>query len=1850
MIKYPMTVEPMSAERIAGVNHRNCIDLGSISIAYDPALQVKSEPDFLRQLSPLLPVLDPQKLKKGDYVHPESQEASPSPTGLPQEDIYGHTPLRALKTRQPPLKATRLNPVNSNSWITSQSKSIPLKVKMPKFKRERRTLHKDDKNFTFTNRTTTIKMALLVFMLLIGQASGQGNNIDITVPNSSGDTTATATAMPGIVDGGVDFLPIITGFQVSTPIAVGVSLGASSLFNLKVIGYQGIVLCQINKGVSVDTKALAIQDPFKLYLGESPSVGLASMHTFSLAYAYPNWQLSEVAQAALTTSPSNGSLTPFSGAKASWPSTQIVYFGQTGAQIFELNFQATTNKGLERAITGTNANLISGAMIFLQKTTGDTLLFATASNSRIYIVNRTDMVLSQEVTTTATTAYGMTNNLDETQLLYVESTQLAAVKKGGLTGAYGSSIVDLGTYGIITEGSATFLLNFGSYNYLGISVAAAQPFLRILEKTTLVKMKDLAGISKTNSFLNRWGPGIQGDTPSYFGLFRPTAPFNFQSYYIRFDGCKVRDAAFICQTCHDTTYVKSSLAAYNQCVNQYSIPFRNGKDTSEGTYKPCATGCSQCNSDYLVCTACDYLAASPNDYWLDGTVCVQGSAITGSKGKNTQTGSLTNCQTANCSDCKSDYRVCLACDAATDWWLNGSVCVNTSGIPAGYGKLGTTGRLALCPVGCIDCRSNSAQCTTCDTSKDYWMHNSACVVGGLLPMGLGRKVGTQLAELCMTGCLQCNANSAQCTSCDTSVDQWLKNQVCVHGSSLGPGEGRNQNLGMIIACSVNGCIDCKVNNMSCVLCDKPNGFWIFNNSCINDAGIPPGFGKKDSDGTIQPCSSTISTGCLDCKANHTVCSKCDKDNDFWLESGACVAGPSIGSLKGKKLADGTVATCSVTGCLDCKSNSVSCSQCDKNNDFWLENGTCVVGTAIGALKGKKSLDGTVASCSTNGCLDCKQDFSKCAQCDKANNWWLEVDTCVLGVLIPAGKGKRDSDGTVQPCSGPAGCQECQASHTVCTKCDKANDFWLENGTCVVGTAIGALKGKKSLDGTVASCSTNGCLDCKQDFSKCAQCDKANNWWLEVDTCVLGVLIPTGKGKRDSDGTIQPCSSTISTGCLDCKANHTVCSKCDKDNDFWLESGACVAGPSIGSLKGKKLADGTVATCSVTGCLDCKSNSVSCSQCDKNNDFWLENGTCVVGTAIGALKGKKSLDGTVASCSTNGCLDCKQDFSKCAQCDKANNWWLEVDTCVLGVLIPAGKGKRDSDGTVQPCSGPAGCQECQASHTVCTKCDKANDFWLESGACVVGTAIGASKGRHTSEGTILSCESAGCLDCKASFSACVACDKDNDWWLESKACIKGTNIAPLKGKNLQNGLVEPCAASSGCLNCKENNLVCVICDTLSDWWLDNNLCTKGTLIPEGKGKNIAQGKVETCSTGCSSCLSDSSKCTRCNTVADFWLENERCISGTAIPPGKGRKLNDGTLAPCTSGIGCLNCASNNTICQTCDRNTDWWLESGVCILGSTLTPGKGRNLLNGQVSPCSLVGCLFCHADHTICKRVDCLAANDQWLDELSNICIPKGNIPPGKGPNLALGTVVNCASAACKDCGTDYLLCTKCDVAAGFWLYENICHQKTSFGSLPRKDTTVGLGVNYEFGIVAPCTISNCSNCADFFGLCAQCNSGYELINQLCTCKASSNCSECGLVSGSCTKCESNYLLINGKCERPSEEIKLEYHTAFFEFQNNDCQVKFRDVVNPINPDELVVTLIDLEGSEQGTPFECENVLSLESTSKKDCKIHLTPQVDGFKFKLAMSKSINKGKLVIKPKKVRDYIRTQSESRGAVPH
>jgi hypothetical protein len=172
-----MTVELMPAESIPKVNRRDCIDFDSISIGYDPALIVKSESGFLGQWSPLLPALDPQKLKNGEYVYPESQEASPSPTGLPQEDIYGHTPPRALKSRQPPLKATRLNPVNSNSGITSQSKSIPLKGNMPKFKRERRTSNKDDKNFTFTNRTTTIKMALLVFMLLIGQASGQGNNI-----------------------------------------------------------------------------------------------------------------------------------------------------------------------------------------------------------------------------------------------------------------------------------------------------------------------------------------------------------------------------------------------------------------------------------------------------------------------------------------------------------------------------------------------------------------------------------------------------------------------------------------------------------------------------------------------------------------------------------------------------------------------------------------------------------------------------------------------------------------------------------------------------------------------------------------------------------------------------------------------------------------------------------------------------------------------------------------------------------------------------------------------------------------------------------------------------------------------------------------------------------------------------------------------------------------------------------------------------------------------------------------------------------------------------------------------------------------------------------------------------------------------------------------------------------------------------------------------------------------------------------------------------------------------------------------------------------------------------------------
>jgi hypothetical protein len=2020
----------------------------------------------------------------------------PGPSSnLQEEDGEERESQKTSEPRQQPQKARGTHLTNSNSKLArnDQSKSNTFIEKRNLFRSERRTLRKDNHS-RFTNRTTTIKMALLVILLLIGQASGQ--SVQISLPGGSVDTTATATAMPGIVESGVDLLPDSMRVGNSVNIVAGVIRGVTATSpDLKVFAFYGLVVCQVRKGTIVDTKALAIQDPLKIYIGESPaSASSAKIFYFTMSYSNPNWLILEAAQPALTTTPANGSLASFSGPKTSWPGTQIVYFGQTGAQMFELNFAAGT-QGQEKAITGTGANLIAGKMRFMQKTATDGLLFATESNSNIYIVNRTNMQLTEAWTTTAVPTYGMTNNLDETQLLYILS-NLMTVKKGELTSG-GASVVDLLSHAV-TEGNITFLLNFGSYNYLGVSVASAQPFMRILEKPTMTKMIDLAGVSKTNSFLNAW-IYISGNT-SFFGTFRDTGSFNFQSWQINFNNCLVRDAAFICQTCSNASMLKTSLAAYNQCIDQFSVPFRNGKDTSDSTYKPCATGCNNCLANYLNCTACDYTAASPNDYWLDGTVCVQGTAITGAKGKNTvMNGILTACQTTNCTQCKSDYRVCEACDAANDWWLNGTSCVNTAGIPLGMGKLGSTGKLAPCAFGCTNCQGNSTQCSVCDTSKDYWMLNNVCVVGGLLPIGFGRKIGTTVADMCVSGCLNCNANSNQCFSCDTSsgVDKWIRNQICVDGSSLPAGEGRNLSQGIISPCTAIGCQDCKTSHLTCALCDKPNGYWLLNNSCITEANISPGFGKKDSDGTIQPCSATIATGCLDCKSNFAACSKCDKDNDFWLDTGACLAGSAIPSLKGRKLSNGTVDICSVAGCLDCKTNTLSCTQCDQANGFWLDNGTCVPEASIGALKGKtptgtlatctttgcldckqdytkcavcdkvnnwwlltdtcvlgvlipagkgkrdsdgtvqpcsgivgclecqanhtgctkcdqatdfwfdsgtcvqgssigalkgktptgtlatctttgcldckqdyakcavcdkvnnwwlltdtcvlgtlvpegkgkkdsdgtiqpcsatiatgcldcksnfaacskcdkdndfwldtgaclagsaipslkgrklsngtvdicsvagcldcktntlsctqcdqangfwldngtcvpeasigalkgKTPTGTLATCTTTGCLDCKQDYTKCAVCDKVNNWWLLTDTCVLGVLIPAGKGKRDSDGTVQPCSGIVGCLECQANHTGCTKCDQATDFWFDSGTCVQGSSIGALKGKTPT-GTLATCTTTGCLDCKQDYAKCAVCDKVNNWWLLTDTCVLGTLVPEGKGKKDSDGTIQPCSATIATGCLDCKSNFAACSKCDKDNDFWLDTGACLAGSAIPSLKGRKLSNGTVDICSVAGCLDCKTNTLSCTQCDQANGFWLDNGTCVPEASIGALKGKTPT-GTLATCTTTGCLDCKQDYTKCAVCDKVNNWWLLTDTCVLGVLIPAGKGKRDSDGTVQPCSGIVGCLECQANHTGCTKCDQATDFWFDSGTCVAGSNIPITKGRQTFDGSLVACQSGGCLDCKTSFSVCVECDKNNDWWLEDKVCIRGPNIGQFKGKNLLEGKVSPCTPSAGCLDCQENHSSCAACDTSTDWWFNTNGCIKGTTIPGGKGKNSALGRVEACSLGCLACLSDFRKCTQCNSAADFWLENDQCKAGGDIGLGKGRKPSDGTLASCTSGVGCLNCLTNNAICQICDRNNDWWLESGTCIAGTSLSPGKGRNLQTGMVSPCSLSGCLFCHADYTDCKRLDCLTSNNLWLDEQANICIPIANIPSGKGPNLTLGTVVPCASAACRDCGQDHLKCTKCDVASGFWLFENGCYQKSSFAGLPKADASVGLGVNYESGIVSPCRISNCSNCEDFFGLCAQCNSGYDLVNQLCTCKSASNCSECGPIPGSCTKCESNYLLIAGKCERPTEEFKLELHTLFFDLTKSEAEVTFRDMINTVNPEDLEITLIDLEESEQGTPFDCATVPSLETPSTKDCKIQLTPFEDGFKFKLAMSKQINKGKIVITPRR-----------------
>src|SRR3990167_3078943 len=210
-------------------------------------------------------------------------------------------------------------------------------------------------------------------------------------------------------------------------------------------------------------------------------------------------------------------------------------------------------------------------------------------------------------------------------------------------------------------------------------------------------------------------------------------------------------------------------------------------------------------------------------------------------------------------------------------------------------------------------------------------------------------------------------------------------------------------------------------------------------------------------------------------------------------------------------------------------------------------------------------------------------------------------------MFTSTQGISSSDGKVKTCQ-EANCVGCQSNYLACTACNTAAGYYLKSTSCIQSPAFLPREGANLGSGTVVPCSDHNCLTCSQDHTKCTSCDTANGWYRSVSICRLASTLGNGEGLNLQAGTIETCSST---GCINCKATYTSCLSCNTAANYYLDQSECKTKSQFSKTQGVNLSDGTVRTCTDPHCINCLNNYQICTECDQANGYIVEtsNSTC-----------------------------------------------------------------------------------------------------------------------------------------------------------------------------------------------------------------------------------------------------------------------------------------------------------------------------------------------------------------------------------------------------------------------------------------------------------------------------------------------------------------------------------------------------------------------------------------------------------------------------------------------------------------
>jgi hypothetical protein len=687
---------------------------------------------------------------------------------------------------------------------------------------------------------------------------------------------------------------------------------------------------------------------------------------------------------------------------------------------------------------------------------------------------------------------------------------------------------------------------------------------------------------------------------------------------------------------------------------------------------------------------------------------------------------------------------------------------------------------------------------------------------------------------------------------------------------------------------------------------------------------------------------------------------------------------------------------------------------------------------------------------------------------------------------------------------------CTLNYQVCTACDIANKWYLNNtdkycyqeSTLASKTGANLQSSNTTYYGKIVPCVDLKCLNCQANYLICSGCDVSANYFLQGTKCILDTTIQTSYGaNRDQTsstyGKVVPC---LETNCTNCQLDYSKCLVCNTTTKNYLDlssnpNGDCVYFSDIPFGRGADTrvapattTPGQVIDCLEPNCDNCKADYSRCVKCDTAKSFYLDtSGKCIAVANITSGNGANLVLGTVVPCSSSNCLDCRFNYTICTKCDTAQLFYLDTSTnaCVYRNNITNTYGPNTETGIIVKCSTPH-CLTCQESYTICSSCSYSEGwFWNpESLVCVqppdIGDFFGACLAQTTycsGPGVVAQCTAEGCLRCQYDANTCTKCNQPDGYFnntlYDPKGCVLATNIKDYYGADTTTGMVKPCLDSPGCKVCQLNYAICEKCDTSASppYYLHyfNQNCLLKSKIVDGEGINNALMSVEKCQDPfCLDCRDDYSICKKCNKDLQYYLLADKCVQVNDIENGFGANLFLGIVSPC--GLDkCLFCQSDYMTCTGCNFTANYFLApfGASCVYVTDIKAGYGGNRETGRVDFCEQSQCLLCQYDTTICTKCD--LKKDYYLDD--NYCFSYMAAPNTFGIDRTTGTLSDCTVAHCRDCQKDNTVCTDCDYMDGYYLEGNVC-QKADTGLLlslnPRKPTNVDLSLILTTAITLP--------------------------------------------------------------------------------------------------------------------------------------------------------------------------------------